>query len=119
MVTKWMNVRATEPQEAINAVKALHEFRGFRLEKLERQRNDRKIDLRVSIVPAFYGEAVGMRILDPTEAKISMDKIGCEQNEIQIITKASSSPQGMLLVTGPTGSGKTSTLYAALNAIIG
>ena len=81
--------------------------------------NERKIDLRVSIVPAFYGEAVGMRILDPTEAKIEMHTIGCTGEEMHIITKSSSSPQGMLLVTGPTGSGKTSTLYAALNSIKG
>ena len=79
--------------------------------------NERNIDLRISIVPAFYGEAIGMRILDQKEAKIELDRLGLEPFEYDIITKACAAPQGIILVTGPTGSGKTSTLYSTINHI--
>lgn len=79
--------------------------------------NDRKIDLRISTMPTFYGEKVELRILDPKEAKIDLGVVGFEENELNVYKKAISSPQGIILVTGPTGSGKTSTLYATLNFI--
>jgi len=79
--------------------------------------NDRKIDLRVSTIPTFHGEKVELRILDPKEAKIDLGTVGFEENELNLYKEAISSPQGIILVTGPTGSGKTSTLYATLNFI--
>jgi type IV pilus assembly protein PilB len=79
--------------------------------------NERKIDLRVSIMPTFYGEKVVLRILDTKEARIELDKIGFDEGELDIFVEAINRPQGMVLVTGPTGCGKTSTLYAALNFI--
>jgi len=79
--------------------------------------NRRKIDLRISAIPTFYGEKVVLRILDTTGAKVELDKIGFEHGELDIFVEAINRPQGMVLVTGPTGSGKTSTLYAALNSI--
>ncbi len=79
--------------------------------------NDRKIDLRISTIPTFYGEKVVARLLDAKEAKIELDKIGFPEDELNIFIEAINRPEGMILVTGPTGSGKTSTLYAALNFI--
>lgn len=79
--------------------------------------NGRKIDLRISTIPTFYGEKVVLRILDTKEARIELDKIGFQHGELDVFVEAINRPQGMVLVTGPTGSGKTSTLYAALNFI--
>jgi len=79
--------------------------------------NDRKIDLRISTIPTFYGQKVELRILDPKEAKIDLGSVGFEENELHVYKEAITSPQGIILVTGPTGSGKTSTLYATLNFI--
>lgn len=78
---------------------------------------DRAIDLRVSMVPSYYGEKVVLRLLDPKEAKIQIDRIGMLEAEAKLFKEAISQPQGIILVTGPTGSGKTSTLYAALNFV--
>jgi type IV pilus assembly protein PilB len=78
---------------------------------------DRNIDLRISVIPAFHGEKIVIRLLDRTSAVVSIDRVGFEKEERDIFTRAVSSPQGMVLVTGPTGSGKTSTLYAALNFV--
>ena len=79
--------------------------------------NGRKIDLRISIIPTFYGEKVTIRILDPQAAKIDLDRVGFGEYELNVYKEAITSPQGIILITGPTGSGKTSTLYAALNFI--
>lgn len=79
--------------------------------------NDRKIDLRISTIPTFHGEKIELRILDPKEAKIDLTLVGFEENELNIYKEAITSSQGIILVTGPTGSGKTSTLYATLNFI--
>lgn len=79
--------------------------------------NGRKIDLRISTIPTFYGEKAVLRVLDPKEAKIVLDKMGFQQEELSVFLKAINRPHGMILVTGPTGSGKTSTIYAALNFI--
>ncbi|MGB2651789.1 MAG: ATPase, T2SS/T4P/T4SS family [Candidatus Omnitrophota bacterium] len=77
----------------------------------------REIDLRISTVPTFHGEKVVARLLDKKQAVITLDKIGFGKDEVAIFKKAITTPQGMVLVTGPTGSGKTSTLYAALNSV--
>ncbi len=79
--------------------------------------NDRNIDLRISTMPTFYGEKIVLRLLDPKEAKVELDKLGFHREGLNTFMRAIQSPQGMFLATGPTGSGKTSTLYAALNAI--
>jgi type IV pilus assembly protein PilB len=78
---------------------------------------NRKIDLRVSIMPTFYGEKVAIRLLDPKEAMVELDKLGFQKEELDTFIRAIRKNQGMILVTGPTSSGKTSTLYAALNFI--
>jgi type II secretory ATPase GspE/PulE/Tfp pilus assembly ATPase PilB-like protein/DNA-binding response OmpR family regulator len=76
---------------------------------------DQRIDLRVSTLPAQFGEKVVIRLLDSAKARIHMDQLGMEPDLLARFQRLLSNPQGMILVTGPTGSGKTSTLYAALN----
>lgn len=75
------------------------------------------IDIRVSCLPTVYGESVVMRILDRTSASFSLEKLGFPEREFSLFQELIHSPYGILLVTGPTGSGKTTTLYSALNQI--
>ena len=79
--------------------------------------NGVKTDLRISIIPAFHGEKVVLRLLGTGKAGLKLEQIGFPPKELQIYKEAIVRPQGMILVTGPTGSGKTSTLYATLNQI--
>jgi type IV pilus assembly protein PilB len=78
---------------------------------------NRAIDFRVSTLPTLWGEKVVMRILDPTSATLGIAKLGFEENQKQAFLDAIHRPYGMVLVTGPTGSGKTVTLYTALNIL--
>ena len=78
---------------------------------------DKAIDLRVATLPAQYGENVVMRILDSTKAMISMEQLGMLPQALERFTKAFSQSHGAVLVTGPTGSGKSTSLYAALNVL--
>ena len=75
------------------------------------------IDLRVSTLPTIFGEKIVMRILDKSNLQIDLTKLGFEPDALQKFTVAVESPYGMVLVTGPTGSGKSTTLYSALNKI--
>jgi type IV pilus assembly protein PilB len=77
----------------------------------------RSIDFRINTMPTQFGEKVVMRILDPTSAQIGVDALGFEQEQKEWFMEAIAKPQGMVLVTGPTGSGKTVTLYTALNIL--
>ncbi len=77
----------------------------------------KKIDLRVSTLPTIFGEKVVMRILDKSNLEIDLTKLGFQATELKKFLKAIEAPYGMVLVTGPTGSGKTTTLYSALNRI--
>lgn len=77
----------------------------------------RDIDLRVSTIPTIYGESVVMRILDRGSVLIILDHLGFPESVQQKYEKLIKTPYGMILVTGPTGSGKTTTLYASLNKI--
>jgi type IV pilus assembly protein PilB len=78
---------------------------------------NRSIDFRVSTLPTLWGEKIVMRILDPTSASLGVEKLGFEPEQKALFLDAVSRPQGMVLVTGPTGSGKTVTLYTALNIL--
>jgi type IV pilus assembly protein PilB len=78
---------------------------------------DRTIDFRVSTLPTLFGEKIVIRILDPSSAKLGIDALGYEQEEKQRLLDAISRPYGMVLVTGPTGSGKTVSLYTCLNIL--
>ena len=74
----------------------------------------RQIDFRVSTVPTVYGEKVVLRILDRGALKLDLSELGLEEREYELLLKGIQSPYGMVLVTGPTGSGKTTTLYSSL-----
>jgi len=77
----------------------------------------KKIDLRVSSLPTIFGEKIVMRILDKSNLQIDLTKLGFQAEPLQKLVKGIEMPYGMVLVTGPTGSGKTTTLYSALNKI--
>jgi type IV pilus assembly protein PilB len=77
----------------------------------------RDMDFRVSILPTLYGEKVVMRLLDKSTLQLDMTKLGFEENPLKIFKEAIHKPFGMVLVTGPTGSGKTTTLYSALSEL--
>ena len=78
---------------------------------------DRVIDFRVSTLPTLFGEKIVIRILDPSSAKMGIDALGYEPEEKERLLQAISRPYGMILVTGPTGSGKTVSLYTCLNLL--
>lgn len=78
---------------------------------------DRVIDFRVSTLPTLFGEKIVIRILDPSSAKLGIDALGYEAEEKERLLKAIYRPYGMILVTGPTGSGKTVSLYTCLNLL--
>jgi len=75
------------------------------------------IDFRVSTLPAYHGESVVLRILRPDSVRIGIQNLGFEESDYKIFHKIIKRPNGIFLVTGPTGSGKTTTLYAALNEL--
>jgi type II secretion system protein E len=76
-----------------------------------------EIDVRVSILPTLHGEAVVMRLLNQTSIQLSLEDLGFTPQQLTVFEKALRRPHGMILVTGPTGSGKTTTLYASLRSI--
>ncbi|MDF2462497.1 MAG: pilB [Ramlibacter sp.] len=78
---------------------------------------DRVIDFRVSTLPTLFGEKIVIRILDPSSARLGVDALGYEPEEKKRLLEAVSRPYGMVLVTGPTGSGKTVSLYTCLNLL--
>jgi type IV pilus assembly protein PilB len=77
----------------------------------------RAIDFRANTCPTLFGEKVVLRILDPTSAQIGIEKLGFEPDQEKLFLEAIHKPYGMVLVTGPTGSGKTVTLYTGLNIL--
>ena len=77
----------------------------------------RAIDFRVNTCPTLFGEKIVLRILDPSSAKLGIDVLGYEENQKQLYIEALAKPYGMILVTGPTGSGKTVSLYTGLNIL--
>ena len=79
--------------------------------------NDKTFDLRVSTLPTSYGETVTIRILNPATAEMNPEDLGFSDRALKQVLGAINMPQGIILVTGPTGSGKSSTLYACLNKL--
>ncbi|MBL4781340.1 MAG: type IV-A pilus assembly ATPase PilB [Porticoccaceae bacterium] len=77
----------------------------------------RAIDFRVNTLPTQYGEKIVLRILDPTSAQLGIDALGYEEDQKEAYLRNLNQPQGMILVTGPTGSGKTVSLYTGLNIL--
>ncbi|MFO0752411.1 MAG: type IV-A pilus assembly ATPase PilB [Thermodesulfovibrionales bacterium] len=78
---------------------------------------DREIDFRVSTLPTLWGEKIVMRLLDKSNLQLDLTKLGFDEKPLQDFLEAIERPYGMLLVTGPTGSGKTTTLYSALSQL--
>ena len=78
---------------------------------------NRAIDFRVNTLPTLFGEKIVLRILDPSSAQMGIDALGYEESQKELYLKALSQPQGMILVTGPTGSGKTVSLYTGINLL--
>jgi type IV pilus assembly protein PilB len=79
--------------------------------------DERPIDLRVSTIPTIYGEKTVLRILDKSQVVLDLSQLGFEPKQLEQLRRAVNSPYGLVLLTGPTGSGKTTTLYAILNEI--
>ncbi|MDQ3076298.1 MAG: GspE/PulE family protein [bacterium] len=77
----------------------------------------RKIDFRVSTMPGYYGEKVAMRVLDSEKGVKTLDQLGLSEVNIGLVKEAISKPYGLILVTGPTGSGKSTTLYSIMNEL--
>jgi type IV pilus assembly protein PilB len=75
------------------------------------------VDFRVSTLPCLFGESVVMRILDKGALNVDLTKLGFERDTFEALKRCIDRPYGLLLVTGPTGSGKTTTLYSVLNAL--
>jgi len=78
---------------------------------------EKDIEIRTSVIPGGYGESVVMRVLDPTAISVGLDNLGISPKLLEIFKREIKKPNGMILNTGPTGSGKTTTLYAFLKAI--
>jgi type IV pilus assembly protein PilB len=77
----------------------------------------REMDFRVSVLPTLFGEKIVLRLLDKSTLQLDMTKLGFEPEQLQVFKKSIHQPYGMVLVTGPTGSGKTTTLYSALSEL--
>ena len=77
----------------------------------------REVDVRVSSIPAYYGERLVLRILDKDAAPLDLSKLGMRDNALKLLKQLIAMPNGIILVTGPTGSGKTTTLYAVLTEL--
>lgn len=75
------------------------------------------IDLRVSVLPTMFGESVVLRVLDRSQVSLDLEKIGLRQEELELVRQLIHRPNGIVIVTGPTGSGKTTTLYSALSEL--
>ncbi len=85
--------------------------------RIELKHGKKELDVRVSVLPTYYGEKVVMRLLDRSNTMIGLEDLGFSKENFAAFNRLIRQPYGIVLVTGPTGSGKTTTLYAALNAV--
>ncbi len=85
--------------------------------RIKLRQSDREVDFRVSILPSIFGESVTLRLLDKQAIRVDMSQLGFDATGLSEFEKAIKSPHGMVLITGPTGAGKTTTLYSALHAV--
>ncbi|MCE2652940.1 MAG: GspE/PulE family protein [Planctomycetaceae bacterium] len=85
--------------------------------RIELQIGGAPVDLRISVLPTMHGESVVMRVLDRSNVQLSIDRIGMRDDDLELFKRLINKPNGIVVVTGPTGSGKTTTLYAALAAL--
>ena len=85
--------------------------------RIELTVNGSPVDLRVSVLPTMFGESVVMRVLDRSNVALDLDKVGLRRDDLEVVRQLINKPNGIVIVTGPTGSGKTTTLYSALNEL--
>jgi len=85
--------------------------------RIELQVGGNPIDLRISVLPTLFGESVVMRVLDRGNVQLSLDRVGMRDEQLNVMRQLIHKPNGIIINTGPTGSGKTTTLYAALNEL--
>mgnify|MGYP000274200123 CR=1 FL=1 len=85
--------------------------------RIELTVNNQPIDLRVSVLPTMFGESTVMRVLDRSNVSLDLDKLGLRDDDLQTVRRLIHKPNGIVIVTGPTGSGKTTTLYSALREL--
>jgi len=85
--------------------------------RIELNVNNQPIDLRVNVLPTMFGESVVMRVLDRGNVSLDLDKLGMREDELTVFRQLIRRPNGICIVTGPTGSGKTTTLYSALREL--
>lgn len=110
------------PETAANVIARIKLAAGMHIDerrepqdgRIDMEYMNRKLSARCSVVPALNGEKVVMRLLDPAAMRVDLDQLGMHRDTEERWLKALQSPYGMIMVTGPTGSGKTSTLYASL-----
>jgi type IV pilus assembly protein PilB len=79
--------------------------------------NNAPVDLRVAVLPTMFGESIVLRVLDRSQVQLELDRLGMREDDIRLFRQLLQRPNGILIVTGPTGSGKTTTLYSALNEL--
>jgi type IV pilus assembly protein PilB len=85
--------------------------------RIELNVNNQQIDLRVNVLPTMFGESVVMRVLDRGNVSLDLDKLGMREDDLVVVRQLIHKPNGVVIVTGPTGSGKTTTLYSALREL--
>jgi type IV pilus assembly protein PilB len=85
--------------------------------RIELHLGEAPVDLRVAVLPTMFGESVVLRVLDRSNVQLSLDKVGLREDDLARFRNLINKPNGIVVVTGPTGSGKTTTLYAALNEL--
>lgn len=85
--------------------------------RIELNVNNQPIDLRVAVLPTMFGESVVMRVLDRSNVSLDLDKIGLREDDLKTVRQLIHKPNGVIIVTGPTGSGKTTTLYSGLREL--
>ncbi|MEY4119017.1 MAG: type pilus assembly protein PilB, partial [Planctomycetota bacterium] len=85
--------------------------------RIELHLGEAPVDLRVAVLPTMFGESVVLRVLDRSNVQLSLDKVGLREDDLARMRNLINKPNGIVVVTGPTGSGKTTTLYAALNEL--
>ena len=85
--------------------------------KIKMAKENREMDFRVNTIPTLFGEKVVMRLLDKSNLQLDMTKLGFEEDDLKLFKEKIAMPQGMILITGPTGSGKTVTVYSALSEL--
>lgn len=115
------------PEQANNVIARLKLSAGMRIDeqrepqdgRIDMEYNGRRLSARASCIPCLNGEKFVMRILDPNAMKVELDKLGMPDDVIDKWKRAIQVPYGLVIVTGPTGSGKTSTLYASLHQLDG